>query len=95
MARVLCCQPFAEEDVAQVSAAVVALDLDAHTVRVGQTLHRARHLVVESGPAAAGVKLVLAAIKLGVAAAADVAACLVEVVVLAGERWLGAFISMT
>src|SRR6476660_2692633 len=34
MARVLRRQPFAEEDVAQVCAAVVALDLDAHAVRV-------------------------------------------------------------
>src|SRR3954454_10772403 len=80
MARVLCCQPFAEEDVAQVSAAVVAFDLDAHAVRVRQPLHRARHLIVEGRPAAARVEFVLAAIKHGVAAAADIAARFVEIV---------------
>src|SRR3954466_10145933 len=90
MARVFRRQPLAEEDVAQVSAAVVALDLDAHAIRVGQTLDRSRHLVVERRPAATGVELVLAAVELSVTAAANVAAGLVEVVVLAGEWGLRA-----
>src|SRR3954454_8892845 len=68
MARVLSRQPFAEEDMAQVRAAVVALDLDAHAIRVRQTLNGARYLIIEGRPAAARVEFVLAAIKHGVAA---------------------------
>src|SRR5215218_3312130 len=42
MARVLRRQPLAEEDVTQVRATVVALDLDAHAVWVRQALDCAR-----------------------------------------------------
>src|SRR3970282_331246 len=62
VARVLGRQPFAEEDVAQVAAAVGALDLDAHAIGVWQALDGTRYLVVEGGPATAGVELVLAAV---------------------------------
>ncbi len=75
---------------AEVAAAVRALDLGAHAVGIGQPVHRARDLLVERGPAAVRVKLVVGAIERGVAAPADVGAGRVEVVVLAGEGPLGA-----
>src|SRR6185436_637171 len=62
MARVLRREPLAQENVAQVTATVGALDLDTHAVGVRQALHSARHLVVEGRPAAAGVELVGAAV---------------------------------
>ena len=92
MTRVLGREPLAEEDVAEVAAAVGALDLDAHAVGVGQAPDGAGDLVVEGGPAAVGVELVVGAIEGRVAAAADVGAGLVEVVVLAGEGRLGALV---
>ena len=49
MARVLRREPLPEEHVAEVSAAVGALDLDALAVRVGQTLDGADHLVSKAG----------------------------------------------
>src|SRR5690606_40680545 len=57
---------------------------------VRQASHRAGDLVVECGPAAAGVELVLGAVQGRVAAPADVGAGLEEVVVLAGEGRLRA-----
>src|SRR5262245_59797826 len=74
---------------AEMAAAVVALDLDPHTDGLRLPLHRARDLVVEGGPAATGVELRGGRVERRVAAAADVRSVLVELVVLAGERRLG------
>src|SRR5688572_9899953 len=92
VARVLGGDAFAEEDVAEVAAAVRALDFDAHAIRVRQAFDGAGDFVVEGGPAAVGVELVGAAVEWRVAATADVGAGLVEVVVLAGEGILGALV---
>jgi len=52
-------ESLALEYVTEVTAAANALDLDPLSVRVGQTTNRSRNLLVERGPAAVGVELVL------------------------------------
>src|SRR5580704_13626996 len=69
---VLRCEPLAEEDMAQVGAAVGALDLRPVSVRVGNPLDRARDLVVEGRPTAPRVELVFRTIEGRVASLADV-----------------------
>ena len=91
MTRTFRREPFAKEHVAEVAAAVSALNLDAVAIRVGQTLHGTGDLVIEGWPPAVSVELVLGAVELGVAAAANVGAGFVEVIVLAGEGRFGAF----
>eukprot|EP00197_Chlamydomonas_leiostraca_P001385 CAMPEP_0202887068 /NCGR_PEP_ID=MMETSP1391-20130828/42488_1 /ASSEMBLY_ACC=CAM_ASM_000867 /TAXON_ID=1034604 /ORGANISM="Chlamydomonas leiostraca, Strain SAG 11-49" /LENGTH=149 /DNA_ID=CAMNT_0049570343 /DNA_START=854 /DNA_END=1302 /DNA_ORIENTATION=- len=81
--------------VAQVAAAVLARDLHApHAVLVVLVpLHRARNLIVERGPPAPAVELVLALVQGGAAASAHVGAILIELVVLAAAWWLGALLA--
>jgi hypothetical protein len=81
VARVLRCEPLTKEDVAEVSPAVVALNLDSIAVRISQTLDGCGDLIVESRPATVRVELVIGAIEFGVAAAAEVSAGLVKVIV--------------
>src|SRR5206468_4293566 len=82
-------QALAVEDVAQVAAARLAQDLDAAAVGVAVLLDGAGDLVVEAGPAAAGLELVGGAVQGRVAAAADVGPGGLVRGVLAGERALG------
>ena len=83
-------ETLAEKYMAQVAAAVRALDFYSHTVWVGQLGYRSRYFLVEGGPTATGVELVHRAIQLGVAASAEVNALFVQVVVvLAGKGRLG------
>lgn len=89
MTRVVLREPLAKEHVAEVAAAVGALNLDALTVRVGQTFHGADDLIIEGRPAAVSVELILGAVEPGVAAAANVGAGFIEVIVLAGEWRFG------
>src|SRR5271156_453088 len=83
--RVLCREPLAQEDVAQVGAAVGALDLRPASVGVGDPLDRARYLVVEGRPAAPRVELVLGTIEGRLAPPAEVRPRPEIVLVLAGE----------
>ncbi len=50
---------FAKEYVAQMAAAVRALELRAHSVGVGQLIYGSRHLFVEGGPTTMGIELVI------------------------------------
>ena len=91
VAGVLFGKPLALKNVSEVTVAVIADDLDAAAVGVGNALDGTRYLVVEAGPAAAGGELVLAVVQGRFAAAADEDAVYLEVVILAGEGHLGAF----
>ena len=74
MACVLGGEPFPHEDVAEMTAAVLAEDLGAGTVAVGHLLDRALDLVVEARPAAVAGEFILGAIERRVATPADVGA---------------------
>jgi hypothetical protein len=91
MTRVLLRKTFALEHVAQVPAAVGTLNLDPMAIGIGYALHGAWYLLIKARPTAAGVKLGIGPIELGIAAAADVRAVVERVFVLAGKRPLGAF----
>ena len=51
--------PLTEEDVSQVSAAILANNLGASSVRIRVTRHRVGDLVIKTGPATATVKLIV------------------------------------
>ena len=89
---VLLREAFALEDVAEVASAVFAEDLDASSIGVDVAANGAFDLVVEAGPAAAGVELVFGAVELRVAAAAGVDAGIFRIDVLAGTGELGPFV---
>ena len=86
MAGVCWGKAFAGEHMAKMAAAVGALDLYPHAIGVGQVRNGAFYLLVEGRPAAVSIKLVDRAIELGVAAAANISAFLIEVIVLSRER---------
>ena len=71
MPRVLLGQAFAQEDVAEMTAAIGAFDLDSAAIGIGQARHGAFDLLIERRPAAVRVELVVRAIELGVAATAS------------------------
>ena len=58
MPRIFRRKSFAEEHVAEVTAAASALNLDALAVRVWQTPHGAGDLIIEGWPPAMSVELV-------------------------------------
>jgi hypothetical protein len=62
MAGVGRCEPFTQENVAKMAAAVGALDLDSHAVRVGQPVHCSRYLLVERRPSTVSVELMVGTI---------------------------------
>ena len=55
-------EPFTQENVAKMAAAVGALDLDSHAVRVGQPVHCSRYLLVERRPSTVSVELIVGTI---------------------------------
>lgn len=86
MARVLIRKTFAFEDVAQVTATVGADDLRATSVRIRNALHASREFVIETGPAAARLKLRFRRIQRVVAAPANEGSGRIKRFVLAAER---------
>ncbi len=58
MAGILGGQLFPEKNMAEVRAAISALDFRANAVGVGQALYRSRYFIVKARPAAMGFKLV-------------------------------------
>lgn len=92
MTRVFLREHLTAEDVAQVSVAVVALDLDSLPVCIRDFFHGSGNGVVERGPATVRVEFVRRAVELGVAALADVRPLFDEVVILAAERRFGSFV---
>ncbi len=92
MAAVFVGHSFADKYVSQMAIAVGADDLGAVAVGVGQVLDRASNLIVKTGPAAAGRKLVSRAVEWRIALFADEGAGGIEVIVLAAERRLRALV---
>src|SRR5688572_17291812 len=86
------CEPLADEDVAEVPATGGAFDLDTTAIGVRQPPHGTGDLLIERWPAAARVELCIRDVERRVAPSADVGALDKEVVVLAGEWPLGAFV---
>ena len=85
MASVRRGKAFPYEYVAQMAAAVGALDLRPMTVGVRQALHGSWYLLIESRPATTSVKLVIGSIELGIAPPADIETFLIKVVVFSRE----------
>ncbi len=83
---------FAFEDVPQVPAAGRAGDLGAPAVRVAGADHRAGDLLVEAGPAAAGVEFAGGSVERRAALPALVGALLECVLIFADEGHLGALV---
>ena len=78
--------------VTQMPIAVATNNFDSKTIGVRQTIDSALDLVVEAGPAAAGVELVTGAVERGVAALAEVGALGPVLLVFPGEGRLGALL---
>ena len=92
MAGIAIRKPLPLEDVPEMGAAARALDLDALAVGIGQPSNRARDLLVERGPPAVSVELVLRPEEGGAASLAFVQAGVEEAVVFPGERHLRPFV---
>jgi len=85
-------EPFPLEHVAEVAPAAGTLNLGAIAIGVGDAAHGPGDLLVESGPAAMGVELVLGTVESRTALFALIRSSSSEVLVLAGERRLGALV---
>lgn len=92
MPCVLCREVFTSEDMAEVGAAVGALNLRPHPIWVRQPLDGAGDFFIKTGPAAACLKLVLGTVQFSSAASADIGAFFPERIVFSGEGHLGAFV---
>ena len=90
VAGVLGSEPLALEDVAEMRVAARAPDLDTHSVRIAQSLHRPGDLVIEARPAASSVELIVRSIQRSTASFAHICPGLEVVLLLSGERSLGA-----
>jgi hypothetical protein len=84
-------QVFASEDVAEVGAAVGALDLGPHTIRVRNFLYRSWEMIFERRPATSSVKFRLRAEQGSIAPSADIRPVFIKVIILTSERHLRAF----
>ena len=84
--RVLRCHLFAEKDVAEVAAAVVAENLSAAAIGIALLFDGAFNLVVEAGPAAVGLELRRRFVKRCSALGAGIGSFFVVVVIFAAER---------
>lgn len=92
MARVFFRDAFAAENVAEVRAAGVALDLGPPTVRIDQFPYGSGNGIVKSRPAALRVELVRRAVEFRAAAFADVGACFEELIVFTAARRFGSLV---
>lgn len=72
----------------EVGTAPSTLDLGAHAVRIGQTAHRARDLLVEARPSTVSIELVVRSIQWRVASLARVNPRRLMMFVLPRERSL-------
>ena len=90
MPGVLGGEPLVQEHVAQMSPAIGAGDLRAPAVGVHLAMHGVSDGVVEAGPTATGVELVLRLVERGVASLAEVGAPGPVLFVLPGKRSFGA-----
>ena len=93
MPGVLGGEPLSFKDMPKVGTAVGTDDLDSHSVAIGHPLDRALNLVIEAGPATAGVEFVLRPVKVSAAPLTYVDSRLEMVGVFSGEGPLGSLTS--
>lgn len=91
MAGVLLCEPFAKENMSQVTVAVGTHYLCPTTVRVAQPCHCTGDLVVKAGPAASGIELGCGFVQWCITLFAVICAWLVVLVVLPAKGSFGSF----
>ena len=91
MAGVFFGHTFAEEDVPQMAAAVVADDFGSHAVGVGNAIDGTRNFIVKAGPAAMAFEFVGTAIQGGIAAAAEEGSLGFEIGVFTQKGAFGSF----
>ena len=89
MPRVLWGETFPLKQMSQMGPAFCAFDLNSLAVRIRESLHRSRNFIVEGGPPALGVKLVLGSVKRAVASLADVSTRFEVCFVLSTKGTLG------
>ena len=92
MPRVLRGEAFAFEDVAEVTFAVGADDLDAAAVGIGVLVNSSGNFIIEARPSATRFEFISGLIEWLVALAADVGSGEFVVFVLAGAGAFGAFV---
>lgn len=92
MPSVLGRHALAFEDVAEMSAAMIADDLRSPTISVSNAFDGVADLVVEAGPTAPRVELAGRFIQRRVAPSAEIGAGLLAIVQLPGARSLGALV---
>lgn len=92
MPRVLRRQLLAEEDVAEVSTAVVTDDFRAVAIDVSQAIHCAGNLIIEAGPTAMAVEFAVGEIQRCLALTADERARVFQIGVFADEGPFGPFV---
>ena len=92
VARILVGKAFTREDMPQMRPAAGAGDLGAAAVGVGRAAYRTCDLVVEGGPAAPRIELVLRTVERRAALAAAVEAALAVLVVFSREGSLGSLV---
>lgn len=85
MACVFRREAFAEKNVSQVPAAIVADNLDSLTIGVLMSINGAGDFVVEARPATAAFELILGAVQRGVTTTANERASLLPIRVLTGK----------
>lgn len=85
-------EPFALEDMPQMTAAAGARDLDPTAIGIGRTLYGTLYLPVESRPTAARVKLAVRLVERRLALPAHVGSLLEMVVVLSAKGPFGALL---
>ncbi len=77
---------FAEEDMTEMSIAVVTADLGPPAIGISQALHCARKIVVERRPAAARIEFCFGIIERSIATPAEVGTGREETIIFAGKR---------
>jgi hypothetical protein len=85
VAGILGCQLLTDEDMSQVSSAVAADDLCPPAIRVELSGDRTIHLIVEAGPAAAGIELINGVVQESITALTVIIALFKELVKFSAE----------
>ena len=88
MARILRCEPFALEHMAQMTATTGTDDLGPPAVGIGHPFNSAGNLIVETGPATTGIELVRRTVQRRTAPAAMIRPRFMVVFVFTGKRAL-------
>lgn len=92
MPRIFLGKPFALEDVAQMSVAVITNNFNASAIGVGLTANGVGNLVIKTWPTTTRVKFVFGAIQRRIAPSTNIGPWGFVIVVLAGARSLGSLV---